>query len=442
MRVQNQKQDMRYKREMHRQCHQVFKTSAYEVAKNINKYRIEGTCMWVIDAPEYKCWQRSTTGDLLCVSADPGCGKSVLPKWLIDDKLKRSGTCTVCYFFFKDNEGQNTLSQALCALLHQLFNQKPGLLDHATAAWEANGDKLQREVDEMWRILIKAAADPSTGDVVCVLDALDECRGADRVRLADLLNRFYTGFSGRLEDTRRRSRLWFLITSRSYFDVTFAFDHPPAIRLRGENENEKINAEINLVIKAQVKELRLDKQAQSALENKLSSMSHRTYLWLYLVMEEIRNNLPCTSKEIDDVIDCLPQTIEDAYERLLQKSTNKQAARTLLHMILCAGETLSLKELKVAFYITTSSSVTSYKELSLGQNHHEDEISNDRFKEKICTLCGLFVFVHNGHVYLIHQTAKEFLLTKDGDASLGNQWKHSLHEAESELIMAKACSLS
>lgn len=439
MRAQDQKQEVRYRSETYRKCHQVFKTSAYEAAKNINKSRIEGTCMWVVEAPEYKQWQQSRRGKLLCVSADPGCGKSVLSKWLIDDQLRGGETSTICYFFFKDNAGQKTLLQALCALLHQLFCQKPGLLKHATTAWEVNGARLQREVDELWRIFITAAADPSAGNVVCVLDALDECQTTDRARLADFLNRFYTDSRQGVDETERRCRLWFLVTTRPYFHITSAFDDPPTIRLRGENENETISHEINLVIKVQVSELRLDRDSQMALENKLFSMTHRTYLWLYLVMEEVRNSLPYISKEIGDVIERIPETVEEAYERLLQKSTNKKAARALLHVIVGAYRPLSLAELKVAFYITASPSVGSYNELSLGQNRREDEICNVRFHEKIRTLCGLFVFVHDGYVYLIHQTAEEFLLAKGQERDLVYHWKHSLHRAECERIMANAC---
>lgn len=80
--------------------------------------RIPGTCLWVLEDPKYQTWQQSQRDDLLWISADPGCGKSVLSKSLIDDELRATGTHTICYFFFKDNEEQNSLSPALCALLH------------------------------------------------------------------------------------------------------------------------------------------------------------------------------------------------------------------------------------------------------------------------------------------------------------------------------------
>jgi hypothetical protein len=55
----------------------------------------------------------------LWISADLGYGKSVLAKSLIDEVFKASDpSVSVVYFFFKDNDEQNNLAAALCAILH------------------------------------------------------------------------------------------------------------------------------------------------------------------------------------------------------------------------------------------------------------------------------------------------------------------------------------
>ncbi|EED23383.1 conserved hypothetical protein [Talaromyces stipitatus ATCC 10500] len=112
-----------------RRCHQAFKTSTYEKFKNINPSRVEGTCEWVLNSPEYLRWWNATSNDLLWISADPGCGKSVLAKSLIDGVFPASDSnISIMYFFFKDNDEQNNLATALCAVLHQLFSLQPQLL--------------------------------------------------------------------------------------------------------------------------------------------------------------------------------------------------------------------------------------------------------------------------------------------------------------------------
>jgi hypothetical protein len=107
-------------------CHQTFKTSNYEEQKNINPRKAEGTCLWALRSPEYTRWSESSCNDLLWVSADPGCGKSVLSRSIIEDYLEDScSDVKICYFFFKDNDEQNRLDKALCSVLHQLFSQQP-----------------------------------------------------------------------------------------------------------------------------------------------------------------------------------------------------------------------------------------------------------------------------------------------------------------------------
>ena len=62
-----------------------------------------------------------------------------------------------------------------------------------------------------------------------------------------------------------------------------------------------------------------------------------------------------------------------------------------------------------------------------------------RFEDTVRHLCGLFVSVVDHKVYLIHQTAKEFLLAKTEMCS--GVWKYSIEPAESELIVARTCIL-
>lgn len=419
----------------------MFKTSTYEKFKNINPDRVPGTCLWVLQHERYIDWQQSRKDDILWISADPGCGKSVLSKSLIENELQDTETHVVCYFFFKDNEEQNSISTALCALLHQLFARRPRLLEHALVSWEENGDKLQQEADKLWRILLAVATDPTAPHVTCVLDALDECRITERTRLIRFVNQFYTRIS---KSTQRKSHLKFLLTSRPYADIERDFrgipDHLPTIRLFGEDQSDLISAEIDMVIQARVldvsRELNLQEDVAVTLEKGLLRMTHRTYLWLYLVIEEVRTSLRRNSKGIMDVVDNLPETVEEAYEILLSKSskTRRQEcdARTLLHIIVAARRPLALWELDVAFQIATQKKpVTSYSELAL---------DGDNLAVRTRNLCGLFVFINNMRVYLIHQTAKEFLVAKSQTTEIDSCWKHSFKKEFSEMVMAKACT--
>lgn len=96
--------------EKQRLCHQAFKRSDYEHQKDINPNRQPGTCEWALQSPDYLRWRDSCHNDLLWISADPGCGKSVLAKSLIDHDLTViSSTMSICYFFSRTTRSRINL---------------------------------------------------------------------------------------------------------------------------------------------------------------------------------------------------------------------------------------------------------------------------------------------------------------------------------------------
>jgi hypothetical protein len=102
----------------------------YKESKDRVPERVDGTCNWFTNHPLFKNWNTSTpeATDLLYVSADPGCGKSVLSKYLIDEVLPQDQR-TICYFFFKDDfENQKSAPRAICTFLYQVFMSHEELL--------------------------------------------------------------------------------------------------------------------------------------------------------------------------------------------------------------------------------------------------------------------------------------------------------------------------
>ncbi|KAK8036219.1 WD-repeat protein [Apiospora rasikravindrae] len=217
-------------------------TSPYEVRKNRNPKRVDGTCEWFNTHKLFLNWRKQASA-LLWVSADPGCGKSVLARCLVDDFLPSSAIRTTCYFFFKDDfDDQKRLESALCCVLHQLFVQRPALLlDKILDEVEEEGEQLYASFDTLWRILLKAASYHSGGEIVCIIDALDEC--VDQRPLAAALTQLYSRSNG-------VSTLKFLVTSRPYLAIGREFqglkDSQPTIHLSGESPEEvdKIAREI------------------------------------------------------------------------------------------------------------------------------------------------------------------------------------------------------
>ncbi|KAH8892502.1 hypothetical protein GQ53DRAFT_646889, partial [Thozetella sp. PMI_491] len=398
--------------EKQKKLHQLFHVADYETLKDQVQDRLEGTCLWLLDHPNYKAWWNATNGPLL-VSADPGCGKSVLSKYLVDHALPRSAA--ICYFFFKDRQ-QTTIKAALCSLIHQLIAQRPTLIRHAEAQGVSEESRLYNK--DLWRILEGSCSDPDAGDVIFVLDALDECDGAD-TELGFLARTFNQYFSSA---QCAKGRLKVLLTSRPYEGVTQEFgeleDSFPLVRIHGEQELEAIAGEVDKVVEFRLAKLarkrRLSPKAEDHLRAKLRETPQRTYLWVHLVFRYLEKNVfKNTPAGIDDVlenlgeVDTLPGNIFDVYERTLQRSRDPEEVR----------KALSILSIALA--------------ASPGQEWFDDWADEDPrdFEERLRDLTGLLIVLVKGKVIFIHQTVKDFLLMQPSEGAACDPpvgWKHCL----------------
>ena len=387
---------------------------------------------------------------MLWASADPGCGKSVLSKALVDESLigSGSGNTSTSYFFFKDDDdNKQSGANALCAILHQLFIQQPLLIKHAMEKFEQEGECLRRSFGTLWGILMKVAQNPEAGEIVCVLDALDECESSARTALIQKLGDYHSA------KHRVDTRLKFIVTSRPYSYIRRAFclnvDDLSSISLSGEEESEKISREIDLVIDDQIPRILkafehpAKPEVQKELVEHLKSMTHRTYLWLHLIKDVIQNSLETSKGRLMSLVHKVPDTVNKAYESILNqaKDQNQATAKTLLHIIVAAVRPLTLREMNIALAIEEKSrngeDCKSIDDLELDEEKP--------FRNKIRNICGLFVSIADERIYLIHQTAKEFLVCKgigresQKVASYPWIWKHSLKPPESHLVLASIC---
>ncbi|EHK48577.1 hypothetical protein TRIATDRAFT_191145, partial [Trichoderma atroviride IMI 206040] len=402
----------------------------YEWYKDRVEDRAKNTCLWFLKHDNFQKWMNQESGPLL-VTADPGCGKSVLAKYLIDHELPQPAT--ICYFFFKDQD-QNTSRQALCALLHQLFAQKPALIKHAMPQFNKDGQALSKSTASLWEILRDATKDPEAGPVIIVLDALDECAESEFENLI-------RNVKGQLRHGHIGSKLKYLLTCRPYEQITLQFHsllHSfPDIRIPGEEESEAISQEINHVITYRINQLsvqqKLTPEITSNLNTKLRSIPHRTYLWVYLIFKHLEEGIyKKTKKGIESTIDTLPGSISEAYERILNKSKERQAVEKALSIVLAAHRPLTVAEMNVATSLVKTS-----------QNTYDlDMEDTESFKLRIRSLCGLFISIHHDRVYFLHQTAREFLLSETASPAISlplSSWQRSISLRRAHATLAELC---
>jgi ankyrin repeat protein len=411
--------------------------SDYQGNKDFNPPRVDGTCEWFFADERFRNWRDSENSRLLWVSAGPGCGKSVLSRALIDEKRLSTNvkTSTVCYFFFKDgDESRMYAHNALCAILHQLFSQgfTGSLLEQALTSYENFGETLTKSFSKLWDIFLQCSSTSNCGEIICLIDALDECQGESRKMLIDGLTGLYR------DSSKQPSRLRFLVTSRPYDAIEFPFrqlsNTATYLRFDGDDKSAEIGHEINLVIDARVNEFAqgFGKEARCLIAERLKSMENRTYLWLHLTINIIKGSPSEYSRpvDIDTLLSSLPSEISEAYEKILERSKTSRYIETLLQILLAAGRPLSLEEANYALTLATE------KERFGSHEALRDALwPPHTFKDSVKNLCGLFISVHDGRLSFIHQTAREFLLSSTRE---GN-WQGRFTMPKSHSTLSSAC---
>ncbi|KAK4206585.1 hypothetical protein QBC37DRAFT_356693 [Rhypophila decipiens] len=421
----------------------------YADRKDVNPPRVEGTCEWFTGHQLFRNWQQSNTASLLWVSADPGCGKSVLAKYLVDDVLPSTDTRTTCYFFFKDGfDDQKSSTIALCCILRQIFKQRPGCFSDQILKKLEEDKKVEKgetkpptSFRDLWDLFMAAAIGHKTGEIVCIIDALDECEDSGRNQLIDAISSFHC------HTTTRTPVLKFLLTSRPYQGIARKFSQHlerelPTIHLSGESAEEagKISREIDLVVRNRIvddgRRLGLTQEQQNVLREELTRVPNHTYLWVYLIFDIINRSIIDRAEDIRSIANTIPKTVDAAYDRILSKSPDIERARKILHIIVAAARPLTLQEMDLALAIVPKH--RSFSDL--------EPVPETRFRENIRQHCGLFVVVVDSKIYLLHQTAREFLVPSLSPGrpvfpSSGPklQWKFSLYPGESNRILAEIC---
>lgn len=424
-------------------CLALLRTTDYEFDKNKNPTRLAGTCEWFLKHPIYQKWHENNSVGWLWVTANPGCGKSVLARSLVDEFCGTVKEPRTCYFFFKDDTEKNrSINHALCAILHQLICRDRTLLRYAMDPYHSNGKQLPDLVEPLWKILLsilEALQEP----VICILDALDECLESSRIVLIQKLAALFS-------NEPSNPKLKVLMTSRPNTPIGHAiWDHgvnPVSIQLTGEREVESqaISEEIDLYIAAKIrhfKELReyrgINDEAHETLHEKLRGIENRTYLWVSLIFPELELHAGVSKAKLLGLIKQVPKSVQEAYEKFLNRSLDARRARILLHMVVAAYQPLTLTEMNTALAV---------------QDHSDpmedlDTEPTASFEVTVRELCGLFIMVKDARIYLIHQTAKEFLVQVDeqehallADLSPLN-WRYSFNPADSHRIVARTCML-
>ncbi|KAF6843229.1 ankyrin repeat protein [Colletotrichum musicola] len=299
--------------------------------------RVKGTCQWFCKNRKFHDWLHES-GGLLVVSADAGCGKSVLARYLVEEVLpEHDPEATICYFLFRDDDPEaRSFTNAAKALFHNLLESNHELADCWRETLHSNSNQLNG-LRQLCSTLSEASMSTNTGSVICVLDALDESDQGELQAFIDCLSEYVLA-------KPQASRPKFLLTTRGYPQILSKFNRfsHTTVSLDGEDDDEMASRS------------RLEQEIHNVTQDRLVRLFEQRpdigEKAKHIIQAVLEKTYPRNPKNWNKLFDGPPGDIAQAYEKLLQhvNAGEKDAVRATLGLIMVAKHPLSPGELLMA----------------------------------------------------------------------------------------------
>lgn len=352
---------------------------------------LQDSYRWILDNDDFRQWHRDKQSRLLWIKGDPGKGKTMLLCGVIDE-LKKENTHTylLSYFFCQATDSRiNTATAVLRGLIYLLVDQQPSLISHVRKRYDQAGKTLFEDANTLValsEIFTDILQDPSLENRYLIIDALDECI-VGLPQLLDLIVRMLSS----------SSNIKWIVSSRNW--------PPIEERLEKAGENQRLSLELNAefvsaavskYIERKVDQLahikEYDDKTKKSVQEYLSLNANGTFLWVALVCQ----NLEIFSEwETLGSLNTFPPGLESLYRRMIQlicDSVNSDLFKRILALVTVVYRPITLIEL------------ASFTEMP------EGVIDNPARLKKLIKQCGSFLTLREDIVYMVHQSAKDFVL--------------------------------
>jgi hypothetical protein len=363
---------------------------------------LEGSYRWVLDHPSFKQWRSDPQSRLLWIKGDPGKGKTMLLCGATDGLAKSSSNNLSFFFCQGTNLDLNNATAVLRGLLYLLVSQQPSLASHLRKKYDQAGRSLFEDTNA-WiavsEIFTSVILDPDLQKTYLVIDALDECI-ADLPKLLDLI----------IRTSSLSNCIKWLLSSRNELHIEQrlkSIDAQARLSLELKQNAEQVARAVDVYIdeKLSYVDSLEDATLRSRVREVLRQKANGTFLWVALVVQELEKP---ESWDPLEVVEEAPVGLYQLYDRMADQiqqlaKRNSEMCHLLLSTVSVAYRPLHLAELgslcKLRGQVSTLTKNT----------------------RTLVALCGSFLTVRDDQVYLIHQSAKDYLSDEARAAVFGHK---------------------
>ncbi|VUC26118.1 unnamed protein product, partial [Clonostachys rosea] len=382
-----------------------------------------GTLTWILDQDSFSNWRTSEEPAVLWIKGSAGQGKTTLSKFLLTHMEKTSAaspeTKVIYYFFYGQSDILSTVGYAVRSLIRQLLNVRDVDTFGAIAELVELDNTADMSEDGLWEILEHLLKAPVLQEVLCVIDGLDECQNAaSRLRLIRLFSRL--AHPNRAKNNSPVVRTIF--TSRPTVDIEQQLSRSPSFHLVANPQD------LQVFVNHEIGTLDLDPQLHNDAVRLLLTRAEQTFLWISLIVKKLKAEALLSLADIERIIKTSPSDLGNLYQGIVSDilARSGESQKKLLLWVVYGRRPLTLSELEDALSIQEDSDSI-------------DSIRSGRArltKHNISRAVGIIIDIRDidDRLYLIHQSARDFLITSDILSPAAFCWN-----LKPNLYLAKAC---
>ncbi|KAK2688496.1 hypothetical protein QWA68_012485 [Fusarium oxysporum] len=378
----------------------------------IRNSRCEGTGSWLVQDQQFVSWVegKEKSSQVLWLQGIPGAGKTFLASTAVD-RARDLGHSLFVFLSYRHDLGSPL---PIChSLIFQLASQDRDLRTVLCSTIMNTSKDLKRDLKGDYKFALNTFTKllQAAGPTYITIDGLDEIDDCTQQVFLHLL----------LDALKSLSHVKLLISSRRVERIERILK-PVAMILPIDQKNSGcIEAYISHRGGDWLDNSFFDSDARSEVRqllNPLASKADGMFLYARIVLEDVEMLQDLDS--IRDQLRALPEGLDEAYERILQRITNYPSAaqkqcKKILSWIACSPVEITRHEMEQALIIQT------------GQRR----VPQVRSSLNTLPLCGPLVEVEDEHLKFVHFTVKEYLLR--------HQNNKLLDEGEALLEISTTC---
>ena len=368
-----------------------------KIEKNKDKL-LDGAYKWILDTKEYAAftnWSKDVSNQpscrLLWIKGHAGTGKTMLLIGVIRELYGQSAKLApgVSHFFCQGTDAAlNSATATLRSLIWLLLIQQPHLIPHVRSKYKNAGPSLFQgdtafiALSNMFKSMLE---DPGLSSVYFVIDALDECKQG----LPDLIKLISTSLS-------LSEKVKWLVSSRPIVvELTTPDTVGSLVELDTQKLRDPVNAYINDKLSAFEGKPGYTKPVLDDVAAEVLKRAENTFLWVWFVFGELGKTnqfgkLKVNGKDALATIKDFPSGLSSLYGRIMDIIDGGQVGYPQYCKNVLVAATLALRPLTLS-------------ELAILADLPHD------MPRTITEDCGSFLTITGETVYLIHQSAKDYL---------------------------------